>query len=382
MSPGRETKPSDEPDYGPVPPQAVVAPEKTGPPTTIAPEHLYKAVGLLFLLALIYRFFEPITHVFLIIYAAAILAIALNVIVRLFPIERRVVAAGLGLTILASIILLLWWAVPALMEQVQGFARDAPRHQAQMEEWLGLLGERTGLNIDLFGERSQRFFRDLISSMQGENFLGRAVGLLEILFLPIVILFGGLFAVGKPNDRLLAPLLRVVPRDRRLAFRRLFELLALRLRGWVKGTLMAMVAVGALMTLALTVIGAPYALMIGLFAGVVEFVPLVGPWVGGAVAVALTFLDDPSKALWVILAVLAIQQIESNVITPLVMASAAKIHPFVTLFALLLFGSLFGFFGILLSIPLVLLFSTMIEVLWVERAIDTDEDEIAPIVKE
>ncbi|MBA2669149.1 MAG: AI-2E family transporter, partial [Gemmatimonadetes bacterium] len=217
---------------------------------------------------------------------------------------------------------------------------------------------------------------------QGENFLGRAVGLLEILFLPLVILFGALFAVGKPNDRLLAPLLRVVPRDRRLAFRRLFELLALRLRGWVKGTLMAMVAVGALMTVALTVIGAPYALMIGLFAGVVEFVPLVGPWVGGAVAVALTFLDEPGKALWVILAVLAIQQIESNVITPLVMASAAKIHPFVTLFALLLFGSLFGFFGILLSVPLVLLFWTMVEVLWVERAIDTDEDEIAPIVKE
>jgi predicted PurR-regulated permease PerM len=382
MSPGREKKPATDIDYGPVPPQAVVAPKKSGPPQAIAPEHLYKAVGLLFLLAVIYRFFEPITRVFLIIYAAAILAIALNVIVRLFPIERRIVAAGLGLSILASLGLLLWWAVPALMEQVQGFTRDAPRHQAQIEQWLAWLGERTGLNIDLFGERSQRFFRDFLSSMQGENFLGRAVGLLEILFLPLVILFGALFAVGKPNDRLLAPLLRAVPRDRRLAFRRLFELLALRLRGWVKGTLMAMVAVGALMTLALTIIGAPYALMIGVFAGVVEFVPLVGPWVGGAVAVALTFLDDPGKALWVVLAVLAIQQLESNVITPLVMASAAKIHPFVTLFALLLFGSLFGFLGILLSIPLVLLFWTMVEVLWVERAIDTDEDEIAPIVKE
>jgi predicted PurR-regulated permease PerM len=304
------------------------------------------------------------------------------VIVRLFPIERRIVAAGLGLSILASMGLLLWWAVPALMEQIQAFTRDAPRHQAQLEQWLAWLGERTGMSIDLFGERSQRFFRDFISGMQGEQFLGRAIGLLEILFLPLVILFGALFAVGKPNDRLLAPLLRAVPRDRRLAFRRLFELLALRLRGWVKGTLMAMVAVGALMTLALTVIGAPYALMIGLFAGVVEFVPLVGPWVGGAVAVALTFLDDPGKALWVILAVLAIQQIESNVITPLVMASAAKVHPFITLFALLFFGSLFGFLGILLSIPLVLLFWTMIEVLWVERAIDTDEDEIAPIVRE
>jgi predicted PurR-regulated permease PerM len=176
--------------------------------------------------------------------------------------------------------------------------------------------------------------------------------------------------------------LRSVPRDRRLAFRRLFELLGARLRGWVKGTLMAMVAVGALMTLALTVIGVPYALILGIFAGVVEFVPLAGPWIGGAVAVVFAFLDDPNKALWTIIAVLVIQQLESNVITPLVMAKAAKIHPFVTLFALILFGSLFGFLGILLSIPLVLLLWTLVEVLWVERAIDTDEDPIAPVVKE
>jgi predicted PurR-regulated permease PerM len=132
----------------------------------------------------------------------------------------------------------------------------------------------------------------------------------------------------------------------------------------------------------MTIIGVPYALMIGIFAGIVEFVPLVGPWVGGLLAVSVASLDDPGKVLWTIIAVLAIQQLESNVITPLVMARAAEIHPFVTLFALLLFGSLFGFLGILLSIPLVLLLWTIIEVLWVERAIDTDEDRIAPVVKE
>jgi predicted PurR-regulated permease PerM len=371
-----------EQDYGPVPPHAVVPPASTGAPRQLAPEHLYKAAGLLFLFALIFRFFDPLAQVFLIVYASAILAVALNVIVRLFPLERRWVTAILGLTIISMLGLGLWWGVPALMEQVQGFSREAPRLQAQLEAWTLWLRERTGLNIDLFGERSQRILRDFLAGLQGDDMLVRARGVLEILFLPLIILFGGLFAVAKPNDRLLAPLLRSVPRDRRLAFRRLFELLGLRLRGWVKGTLMAMFAVGALMTVTLSIIGVPYALMLGLFAGLVEVVPLAGPWVGGLAAVIIAFLDDPSKALWTVLAVLAIQQLESNIITPLVMARAAEVHPFVTLFALILFGSLFGFLGILLSVPLVLLIWTLVEVLWVERAIDTDEDSIAPVVKE
>ncbi|CAN5814712.1 hypothetical protein BH23GEM6_BH23GEM6_08020 [soil metagenome] len=369
-------------DYGPVPPQAVVALPKVGAPTPLAPEHLYKAAGLLFLFALLFRYFDPLIHVFLIIYAAAILAVALNVIVRLFPAGRRWVTAGLGVVIMGLLALTIWWAVPALMGQIRGFSEEMPRLQQQVAEISAWLSQRTGLNIDLFGEPSQRFFRNFVAGLQGDDFLGRAVGLLEIAFLPLIILFGGLFAVAKPNDRLLAPLLRAVPRDRRLAFRRLFELLGQRLRGWVKGTLMAMLAVGLLMTGALTLVGVPYALVLGLFAGIVEFIPLLGPWIGGFLAVAIAFLGDPQKALWTIIAVLAIQQLESNVITPLVMARAARVHPFVTLFALLLFGSLFGFLGILLSVPLVLLIWTLVEVLWVERAIDTDEDPIAPVVKE
>jgi predicted PurR-regulated permease PerM len=64
------------------------------------------------------------------------------------------------------------------------------------------------------------------------------------------------------------------------------------------------------------------------------------------------------------------------------MSQQAEVHPLVTLFSLILFGSLFGFLGVLLALPLVMLFWTVIEVLWVERAIDTDDDRIRPVVKE
>lgn len=88
------------------------------------------------------------------------------------------------------------------------------------------------------------------------------------------------------------------------------------------------------------------------------------------------------KGLWTAGAILLIQQLESQVVTPLAMAKAAEIHPFVTLFAIFLFGGLFGFLGILLALPLVILIWTTVQVLWVERAIHAGEDAIPPVVED
>jgi predicted PurR-regulated permease PerM len=143
-----------------------------------------------------------------------------------------------------------------------------------------------------------------------------------------------------------------------------------------------MVFVGILGYVLYTIIGVPNSLALGVIAGLTEAVPLLGPWIGGGVAVIAAFLTDPTTALWTALAALAIQQIENHILIPWAMSREAEIHPFVTLFALVFFGQVFGFLGVLLAIPLVLLITTLVEVLWVERAIDTDEDEIAPVVEE
>jgi predicted PurR-regulated permease PerM len=98
--------------------------------------------------------------------------------------------------------------------------------------------------------------------------------------------------------------------------------------------------------------------------------------------VVVAFLDDPMKGLWAVVAILAIQQVESQLITPLVMAKTAEVHPFVTVFAIVLFGGLFGFLGILLALPLVLLVWTVVQTLWVERALGAGGDRVAPVVEE
>lgn len=348
----------------------------------IRPEHLYKLAALLFLLALVYRFFDPIARVFLLVYAAAILAVALNLIVRRIPLQRTWTAALIAILLLTTFGAGLWFGGGALLRQVRDLAESLPRMQQELEGWGDWLRSRLGMDVQLIGQRTREMALDFFGNLQGQDVLGRASGLLEILMVPVLIFFGAIFALGKPNDRLLVPFLRIFPAERRDTFRRTMLLLAERLSGWVKGQLIAMATVGVLATIAFYLLGVPYALLFGVINGLAEFVPIIGPWAGGIPAVAVAFLDSPMKGLWTALAILVIQQIETQLITPLVMARAAEVHPFVTVFAIVLFGSLFGFLGILLALPLVILVWTVIETLWVERALHAGGDAIEPVVEE
>jgi predicted PurR-regulated permease PerM len=364
-------------DRQPPPPPGRPAPATSLP--LLQPEHLYKATALLFLFLVFYRYFAEISRILLIVYAAAILAVALNVVVGLVPTHRRLMSATVGLLILSLVAVGLWIGIPALGDELRGLVQEGPRFEEAIQRWEEWLQQRIGIQVELFGEQTLDFLRGLLANAA---VLGTARSLLEAIFIPLLILFGALYAVGKPNSRLLTPFLQALPREKRDDFRRLLTLLGSRLKGWVKGTLLGMLVVGTLTTAGLYLIGVEYALLLGVTAGLLEIVPILGPWIAGAVAVGIAFIDDPTKALWVALLMLAIQQLESNLITPFVMSSAAKVHPFVTLFALFLFGSIFGFLGVILALPIVILLWTVLEVLWVERAIDTDEDRIEPLVKE
>jgi predicted PurR-regulated permease PerM len=341
------------------------------------PAHLYRAVTLAFALALAYRWLDPIAQVFLLSYAAVILAVALNALQKRIPLERKWVAVLIGLAGIGAVVLLAAFGVPALVRQMRGLSEMLPELQKQFASWEAWLKQTTGMNLKLpsFGQGDAL-------GLAGKDVLGRAGNLVAALFVPIVVFFGALFALASPNDHLLTPMMRLVPADRRPAFYRMLQLLGDRILGWLKGTFVAMLGVGVLSVLVFWAIGVPYALLLGIINGLLEFIPLFGPWTGGILATLVAFMDDPSKAIWVAMAALGIQQVEANLITPWAMRSKAEIHPFVTLFALVLFGGIFGFMGLLLALPLTLLAWTAVQVFWVERTIDTDRDRIAPVVKE
>lgn len=373
--------PADEQAAPRVPADAVAA-THDGPLDRLRPAHLYRTAGLAFLLLLVFKYWDQLTHVFLLGYAAAILAVILNAVRRKLNMKRKWLAAIVGLVVVGSVVAALGVGMPMLFKQAKGIMQTGPALEEQITKWEKAIQEQTGMKIDIPHPSSMLSGGGGGGEGGGGGMMGRAASFMEILFFPLILFFGGLFALANPNDRLLTPMMRVLPEDVRLAWYRIFQLLGDRLIGWAKGTATAMVAVAVLSTAAFMIIGVPNAVVLGLFNGTVEFIPLFGPWIGGLTAVVVAFLDDPQKAMWVGIAALAIQQIEANLITPWSMARNAEVHPFVTLFALVLFGSLFGFLGILLALPLVMLVWTIVQVLWVERAIDTDRERIAPVVSE
>lgn len=332
--------------------------------------------------ALTVHLFAALSRVLLLVYAAAILAVALNALARPLPLRRRWAAALIGILILGVIGMTIWFGGQALLAQLRGLAARLPQLESELRAWGDWLRAHLGLDVRLVGERTENTLRQLLPNLGRGRMLGRAWGIVEAIGLAFMILIGGLFALAEPNKRLLVPLMRMLPATQRAAWRRMLDLLTSRLRGWIRGTLISMATIGVLATAAFYLIGVPYPLVLGVVVGLMEFVPILGPFVGGLAAVVVAFLAKPILGLWTLLAVVAIQQVESHLVTPLVMQDSAELHPFVTLFAVLLFGGLFGLLGILLALPLAILTWTVLQVFWVERAIGTADDRIRPVVED
>ncbi len=121
---------------------------------------------------------------------------------------------------------------------------------------------------------------------------------------------------------------------------------------WVRASLIMGLVVGTLDLVGLLIIGAPMALLLAVFAGITEIVPIIGPWVGGGLAVLVTLALAPEKALWVAAIFLTVQVMENLVLVPRIQASFFKIHPAVTV-VLLAAGFYFaGAWGMIFTLPL------------------------------
>jgi predicted PurR-regulated permease PerM len=125
-----------------------------------------------------------------------------------------------------------------------------------------------------------------------------------------------------------------------------------RISAYLTGQLLLCLIIGALMLVVYMVLGLPYALALAIIAGLLEAVPLIGPILGAIPAVLVAYSVDPTKALWVIVASLVVQQLESQLLVPRVMKRSVGVHPLLTLLALLALGTLFGVPGMLVAIPL------------------------------
>lgn len=259
-------------------------------------------------------------------------------------------AGVIGVVALAGLLV-----VPLASSQGRQLSDDWPTIKHKAETWIddvaaqskGTFWEFNGqeLKDDLFNRQATPLKTQLNRARQ----VGlRLFHILLILFLGPVIAF--YLLVDLPHVR--RTIEDLIPADARdevlLVGRRLNRAIG----GFFRGQLLVALIVGAMCSIGLAVIGLRFWFLVGMVAGLFNIIPLVGPWIGGVpgVVIALT-TGSPVQALLVIAVMAGAQQVDNHFITPQVMHRVVHLHPAAVILALLAGGTLGGFFGLLLAVP-------------------------------
>ena len=136
--------------------------------------------------------------------------------------------------------------------------------------------------------------------------------------------------------------------------------------GYFRGQLFVAFIVGVIASIGLAIVGLPFWLIIGMIAGLFNIIPLIGPWIGAVpgVIIALTTGGGIGTAIWVVVVMAGAQQIDNHFISPMVMQRTVKLHPAAVMLALLAGGTIGGFFGLLLAVPVTAVLKIVIGHLW------------------
>jgi predicted PurR-regulated permease PerM len=287
-----------------------------------------------------------------------------DLVARLTGVARRWALAIVGLVLLVAMGVIGWFTASTLAEQAQEFSHELPKAVKNLREKL------EGYPWGRWAAEELKQVRS--SAEDSEKTLSRAAGaasaVVETVTGAVIICFLGLFLAIDP-ELYKRSLVRLAPLARRDRTREVIDGAATALWKWILGRLVSMGAVAVGATLGFYAIGMPVALMLGVFAGLVNFVPNLGPLFWLVPALLLGFLQSPVQALYVGLLFVVVQTIEGYVITPTVQQRMVHLPPAVGLSVQVVFGALWGFPGLALATPFAALALVVVQKLYVEDAL-------------
>ena len=308
-------------------------------------------VAVLVALRLIFEALSELSHVIVLVVFGIVIAFALAPVVeRIGRRTGRSIAVLLTalIALIAVVGALVALAVPLVRETAQ-LAREVPRvvAMASSNEPINIAG------IEISGEVRQRIGTELGARVgdwsQEAARAALRIGASIFDFL-IVFVLGIYFLASAPAVRRWVD--GVVPTKQRAEFRRI-EAEAARLFGrYIRGQLLLGLIIGTISAIAYLVLGVPYAVFLGVLAGILELVPIAGPIVAGAVAALVSLTEPFPLVIWVILAATAIQQLENHLLVPRIAGDAVGLHPIAALLAVLVGVEVAGIIGALFAVPL------------------------------
>jgi predicted PurR-regulated permease PerM len=249
--------------------------------------------------------------------------------------------------------------VPRAIDQVDNALGGIPTSSSELQQETK---ESTGVKHEIL-IRVQDGLDELPS---GRDLLHPALSVTFTVFEVLVGIFFTLACAAYwifERERAEGLVLSLLPRERRRVVRDTWNLIDLKLGAYVRGLLLLVFFVASLLCLIFYLIGLPFWLLIGIFAGLVEVVPVIGPLLAGGVAVGVGLTQSWELALAAGLAVLGVRLLEDYLVIPRVLGNAVGLTPLSVLVAVSAMGILFGGFAVLLAIPLAAVLATLVDVI-------------------
>lgn len=236
------------------------------------------------------------------------------------------------------------------------------------------------LNADFINQVVSQVFGAL--SQISVSVLPVVSGVAATLLNFLIVIFLSLYFLADPRGHE-DGLIRLLPISYRPRAREIVDRLDVTLRGWLESTLLAMVFVGLVTWIALSILGLREAAALGMIAGVLSFVPNFGTLVALIPAVAVGILQQPQNIGWIIIVTYGISLIQSQIISPLLVAGRINLPPVLVLLGQIIAGYFFGFLGILLAVPLAAILMVLVQEVYIkdilgDRAVGTRSQAAEP----
>jgi predicted PurR-regulated permease PerM len=331
---------------------------ETRSPTRLFVRHALIALALLALALLLWR----IAYALLLAFGGVLFAVVL----RGFADKLRA-WTGLGMRASLAVVCAVFFGALALAALTIGPAVAGELGQLQETLAASVQELRAYLEKTPWGRQLLEMME--LGAQHGGTLVAAAAGLLrgafDALLALVLIFFVGLYLAFSPGVYV-EGFVRLFPKARQDRLRETLHAAGQSLWLWLLGQLAVMLAVGVLTAVGLALIGVPLALALGLIAGLLEFIPFLGPFLAAIPVLLVAFSVDPITALYAGLLFLGIQQLEGNVLTPLVQRRAVDLPPVLLIIATLAFTLLFGIMGAIFAAPLLVVVVVLIKMLYME----------------
>ena len=287
----------------------------------------------------------------------------------------RSVGLAVHYLVLAGVVaLFLWLVVPRAVDQVGQALGGVPTSRNALDK---ATRNSTGIKHTVLRALQKRLKKLPAAS----SLVHASVSVTKTAFEVLIAIFFT-FAVAAywifERDRARRVVLSLVAREHRKTIRDTWDLIDAKLGAFVRGQLVLIAFVGTVLSLAFWAIGVPFWLLLGIFAGVVEIIPIVGPLTAGGVAIGVGLTDSWQIALAAGLAVLVVRLVEDYIVVPKVLGHAVGLSPLVVLVSVTAIGLLLGGIYVLLAVPIAAVLVTLVDV--IVRDKDPAEEEVPTLL--